>query len=289
MWFFLNNNKKTINDLILVLPSFIIVFSITAYVVLNTLKESLGLIPELFLNELTFKYYIELFSSLVFIKSFMYSMFVALVSTALSTVIGTYFSYAISKTKNSFIDITYKFPIFMSYVAAAALIYNAFSDNGIVYHLIKLLGIEAGSLNVVYNVNGMAVILLNIFKGIPFIAFTLYPILLKTDAEYKETAKNLGCSNILYIFKVLLPLCRRAILSSALVIFNYNLFTYEGFYYLGPSVPPSIGVLAYQTYLNPDMTRRAVGMTINMVMIGISLLLCVIYYKLIRDKQRAGL
>ena len=277
----MENNK--INNVILFMPSFIIVFSITSYVVISTLKESLGLIPELFLNDVTFKYYMELFTDKIFVKSFMYSVFVAFISTSLSAIIGTYLGYAVTKFKNTFLNVTYKFPIFLSYVAAAALIYNIYSDNGMLYHIIKIFGMEIDNIDIIYNANGLAVILLNIFKGIPFIAFSVYPILLKTEIEYKETAKNLGCSNFRYVFKILLPLCKRAILSSALIIFNYNLFTYEGFYYLGASNPPSIGVLAYSTYLNPDMTNRVYGMAINMVMIAISLLLCYVYYKLIKD------
>lgn len=271
------------------MPSFLIVFSITAYVVINTLKESLGLIPELFLNEVTIKYYIELFSDKLFIRCFMYSIFVASLSTLISTIIGTYLGYKVSKTSSIFIKTTYRFPIFLSYIAAAALIYNTYSDNGLLFHLLKSVGIEIKSLNLIYNLNGMAVILLNTFKGIPFIAFTLYPIFSKNDTKYRETARNLGCTNNMYVFNILLPMCKRAILSSALVIFNYNLFTFEGFYYLGPSNPLSIGVLAYNTYLKSDMTYRALGMAINMVMIVISLCLCFVYYRLINSDYKEAL
>ena len=279
----MENNK--LGNTILMMPSLSIVLIITAYVVVNTLKESLGLIPELFLNELTFKYYAKLFTDKIFISSFLYSIFVALISAALSTLLGTYLGYAVSKKKSSFTKVSYSIPVFLSYVAAAALIYNTYSDKGLLYHMLQFIGIRTGSLNIIYNSKGLAVILLNMFKGIPFIAFSVYPILLKNDTEYRETATNLGCTNIMYIMKVLLPLCKRAILSSALVIFNYNLFSYEGFYFLGPSNPLSMGVLAYNTYLNPDMTYRAYGMAINMVMIVISLMLCLLYYKLLKNKN----
>ncbi|WP_019227962.1 ABC transporter permease subunit [Sedimentibacter sp. B4] len=283
----MENNK--INNAILVMPSFLIVFSITAYVVVNTLKESLGLIPELFLYEITYKYYANLFTDKIFVSSFLYSIFVASMSSSLSVVLGTYLGYAISKSKSSFTNISYRFPIFLSYVAAAALIYNTYSDKGLLYHMFQFIGIEIDSLNIIYNSNGLAVILLNMFKGIPFIAFSVYPILLKTDAAYKETARNLGCTNNTYVMKILLPLCKKAILSSALVIFNYNLFVYEGFYFLGPSNPPSIGVLAYNTYLNPDMTYRAYGMAINMIMIAISFILCFVYYRILKSENEGAI
>ncbi len=284
MWFFLEINK--INNAILVIPSFLIVFSITAYVLINTLKESLGLIPELFLNEVTFKYYANLFTDRIFMSSLLYSISVALASALLSAVFGTYLGYVVAKSKNSFVNVSYRFPIFLSYVAAAALIYNTYSDKGFLFHLFQFFGFEINNLNIIYNSKGLAVILLNVFKGVPFIAFSVYPILLKTDAAYKEAARNLGCTNIMYIIKILLPLCKRAILSSALVVFNYNLFAYEGFYFLGPSNPPSMGVLVYNNYINPDMAYRAYGMAMNMVMIAISLLLCVLYYRLLKVRMK---
>lgn len=283
MWFFLEKNK--LNNIVLVMPPLLIVLSITSYVIINTLKESLGVIPELFLNEITIKYYTILFTDKIFVSSLLYSIFIAIISASLATLFGTYLGYAVSKSKGSFTNISYRFPIFLSYVAAAALIYNTYSDKGLLYHIFQFVGFEIDSLNIIYNSNGLAVILLNMFKGIPFVAFSVYPILLKTDATYKETARNLGCTNIMYVMKILLPLCKRAILSSALVIFNYNLFAYEGFYFLGPSNPPSIGVLAYNTYLNPDMTYRAYGMAINMIMIVISLMLCYLYYRLLKSEH----
>ncbi len=266
----------------MLMPSIIIVVFITIYVIINTLKESLGIIPELFLNKLTFNYYIELINNHIFFKSLIYSFYIALVSTILSTIAGTYLGYAISKSKGIFFNIIYRFPILLSYIAAASLIYSTYSDKGFLYHIFLILGIKI-DFNIIYNASGIAVILLNMFKGIPFIAFSVCPIFMKTEASYKETAKNLGCSNIMYIIKVLLPMSKQSIITSFLIIFNYNLFTYEGFYFLGPSNPVSIGILAYQTYINPDMTSRALGMSINMVMIILSLILCTLYYNIIKN------
>ncbi len=281
----INKYKNIFNKLLMILPSFLIVFSISAYVIINTLKESLGYIPELFLNEFTFKYYTELFSNKIFIKSIIYSFYVAFVSTALSAVIGTYLGYMVSKSKGLLYNIIYKFPILLSYIAAAALIFSTYSDKGLLYHICLILHLDINSLNIIYNTNGFAVILLNIFKGIPFIAFSVSPIFMKNDHKFRETAKNLGCSDIIYIFRVLLPMSKRAIITSSLVIFNYNLFTYEGFYFLGPSTPISMGVLVYQTYINPDITNRANGMAINMIMIVFSLIMCLIYYNVIKNNK----
>lgn len=268
------------------MPSFLIVFSITAYVLVNTFIESLGIIPELFLHEITLKHYLKLIGDKIFLEGFLFSLIIALLSSALSIVAGTYLSHAFSRSKRGVTAFMYRYPIILSYIAAAVLIYNTYSGRGLIYHIFLLLGLEISSLDIIYSSNGIAVILLNAFKGIPFVAFSLYPIFIKTDSEYRETAKNLGCTDIMYVYKVLLPLCRHSILTSFLIIFNYNLFSYEGYYFLGPSKPVSIGVLAYNTYINPDLSMRASSMAVNFVMMAVSIVLCIIFYKSLKQAKK---
>ncbi len=266
-------------------PSLAIVLLITTFVIVNTFIESLGYIPELSFHDFNFKYYRELFSDPVFLKSLIYSFKVAIISAIIATVLGSYLGYYISRTRNVFINILYRLPILLSYVAATALIYNTYSDKGLLFHIISAFGFHGSSINLIFHSSGIAVILLNVFKGMPFIAFSVAPIFMESDENYLFVAQNLGCSKLQYVIKILLPLAKRAIFTSFLIIFNFNMFTYEGFYYLGPSNPISIGVYAYKTYLNPDLSNRIYGMAINMIMILISLILCFLYYRMIQDKN----
>jgi putative spermidine/putrescine transport system permease protein len=268
------------------MPSFLIVFFITAYVLVNTFIESLGLIPELFLHEITFKHYMKLMGDKIFMEGFLFSLIIALISSTISISAGTYLSYVLSQSKKGVTAFMYRYPIILSYIAAAVLVYNTYSSRGLIYHIFLFFGLETGSLDIIYNSKGIGVILLNAFKGIPFVAFSLYPIFIKADSEYRETAKNLGCTDTMYVYKVLLPLCRHSILTSFLIIFNYNLFSYEGYYFLGPSKPVSIGVLAYSTYINPDLSMRASSMAVNFVMMAVSIVLCVIFYKSLKQVKK---
>lgn len=266
----------------MILPSLSVIIIITMFVIINTFMESLGYIPELSFNNFTFKYYRELFADSVFLSSLCYSFKISLISAIIATVLGSYLGYYISKSNNKFLNILYRLPILLSYVAAAALIYTTYSDKGLLFHIISLLGFNEIDINLIFNSSGIAVILLNIFKGMPFIAFSVAPIFMKADKNYRFVAQNLGSTRFQYIIKILLPLAKRAICTSFLVIFNFNMFTYEGFYYLGPSNPISIGVYAYKTYVSADLSNRIYGMAINMIMILISLVLCAFYYKMIK-------
>lgn len=267
----------------MILPSISVIVIITMFVISNTFIESLGYIPELSFNNLTFKYYKELFVDSVFLNSLCYSFRIAVISAVIATVLGSFLGYYISKSNNKFLNILYRLPILLSYVGAAALIYITYSDKGLLFHIMSLLGFSKIDINLIFNSSGIAVILLNIFKGMPFIAFSVAPIFMKADKNYRYIARSLGSTRFQYVIKILFPLAKRAIFTSFLVIFNFNMFTYEGFYYLGPSNPISIGVYAYKTYLNADLSNRVYGMAINMIMILISLILCVLYYKMIKE------
>ncbi len=277
-----NAQKKRIQGILLILPALSIIVIVTVYVIINTFIESLGYIPELSFDNFTFKYYVDLFTNSVFLKSLYFSAKVGFISAILATILGVYTGYYLSKWSNNFVSLLYKLPILLSCVAAATLIYNTFSDRGLLYHIMFTLGISEANVNLIYNSNGLGVILLNIFKELPFVAFCVAPIFMKADKTYSFVAQNLGCTRFKYILKILLPLAKRSIVTSFLIIFNFNMFTYEGFYYLGPSNPISIGVYAYKTYLNSDLSNRVYGMAINMIMIMISIVLCFLYYSMIK-------
>ncbi len=278
-----NDKKKRIQGILLILPGLSIIVVVTVFVIINTFIESLGYIPELSFHNFTFKYYVDLFTDSVFLRSLYFSIKLAFISAMIATIFGVYTGYYVSKWSNNYMSTLYKLPILLSYVAAATLIYNTYSDKGLLYHIISAIGISKSNINLIYTSSGLGVILLNVFKGLPFVAFCVAPIFMKADRTYSFVAQNLGCTKLQYIFRILLPLAKRSIVTSFLIIFNFNMFTYEGFYYLGPSNPISIGVYAFKTYLNSDLSNRIYGMAINMIMIIISIVLCFLYYKMIKS------
>lgn len=266
----------------LLLPAVFLVFAVTAFTVLNTVREGLGYLPELSLYALDFSNYADLFGNGVFLNSLWYSFYVALVSTMLCLVFGVLLGYLLCQIKSPLIHILYRLPIVLSYVAAGLLLYTTLGDYGVLYHLLALLGVKTDGLDILFHPAGGGVILLNCFKGIPFMAMSTAPVLRYALERFPATAMNLGASETQLIFRIILPIVKRSALTSALVLFNYQMFSYEGFYYLGASRPVSLGVLAYQSYLTSDLRNRAVCMAINSVMIGISLLTSLLYVRTIR-------
>lgn len=265
-----------------VLPAALLAAGVTAFVVLNAFREGLGYLPELSMYTVTGENYAALFCDRVFWKSLGYSFYVAAVSTLLCLCLGLLLGYLVCRGRGPLVHMLYRLPIVLSYVAAGLLLYTTLSDYGLLYHLLHWCGVPVDGLDILFRPSGVGVILLNCFKGVPFMAMSTAPVLRRALELYPAAAMNLGASRWRIACRIVLPLARRAALTAALVLFNYQMFAYEGFYYLGSSTPVSLGVLVYQSALNSDLRHRAVGMAIQSVMIVISLLTSLLYIRAMR-------
>lgn len=266
----------------MLLPAALPVAVITTFVIFNTVREGLGYLPELSLYTVDLSGYQKLFANQVFLSSLLYSFYVAAVSTLLCLVLGTLLAYLLCRTNSPVVHTLCRLPVILSYVAAGLLLYTTLSDHGLLYHLLTLVGIKTDGLDVLFRPSGEGVILLNCFKGVPFMAMSTVPVLSRALERYPATAMNLGASKDRIVWHIILPLVRRSAMTSALVLFNYQMFSYEGFYYLGSSTPVSLGVFAYQSYLKSDLRYRTESMAINAVMIAISLLTSILYVRAVR-------
>lgn len=254
-----------------ILPAFIIAAGITAYSIVNTFIESLGYLPGLNLYGISFDNYKALFADRYFAKSLAYSFYVASVSTILCLIMGLALGYLICRVTSPVIQTVYRMPFILSYVAAGVILFTTLGDHGVLWHILNLAGIAPGGLGIIYAPSGAAVIILNCFKGVPFMAMSTAPAFYRATKSFPATAANLGASAYLTAKKIVLPLVKYSALTTSLVLFNYQMFSYEGFYYLGSSTPVSLGVLAYESIRSSDLRQRTVCMAINAVMIGISL------------------
>lgn len=201
----------------------------------------------------------------------------AFVSTALCVLLGLVLAYLLCRTRSSVLQTLSRLPIVLSYIAAGLLLYTTLSDHGLLYHLLTLFGIETDGLNILFQPSGVGVIILNCFKGVPFFALSITPVLSRVLNRYSAAAMNLGASKRQIGLRIIFPMIRRSAFTSALVLFNYQMFAFESFYYLGSSTPVSLGVFAYQSYQTSDLRNRAVCMAINSIMIGISLVTSLMY------------
>jgi len=202
----------------------------------------------------TMKWYSELFGAPGIWTAFYNSVFVALVVTVLSALLGTATAMAMSR---------YKFR-------------GKSAFDGYLYVPIIIPEItEALSILLLYNWVGIPLGLLTVVLGhltftIPFAAIVIRSRLAGYDRSYEEAAQSLGASELHAFFRVTLPLIAPGVIAGSLLAFtlSYDDFVKTAFT-RGPGVemlPTTIYNLARRGGVTPELNALAtVALLISLV------------------------
>lgn len=278
-----NELHKNIKPYILLTPVIIVILGIFVSGLIMGLTQSFGYFPAVGLKEFTLKYYKEVLSDSGFIASFRLSIYISLVSSILAVIIGVLLAYSILQTKNKKLEqVIYKLPIIVPHTVAALLVYNVISQSGvlprILFHL-GIIGSQSDFPSLIFDRNGLGIILAYLWKEIPFVAMVVYTVLSNINNKLVEAALNLGANRRQVFWRILLPLTMPTIVSTFIIIFAFSFGAFEVPYLLGPTSPKTLPVKAYIEYTNPDLTNRPYTMVINMVLAFYSLILVWLYNK----------
>lgn len=284
----IDSNSYTIIKL---LTPQIIISGIFLIGIISGIAQSLGVIPSLGLTKPTLDYYKEIFSDPNIITSISYSFKIAFISSFIATLFGVLLSGIIvmNHKENSLYTKIIQFPIIVPHLIVALLVINIFSQNGILSRLMYSLGLindQQGFPRLIYDSNGIGVILAYLWKEIPFIIYFVITMMSKINNNLGEAATNLGAKKWTVFYKVTLPLCKNVIFSGFLIIFVFSLGAYELPSILGATTPRALPVLTYVEYMHPDLKNRPYAMALNGITIIISFLATLIYYSILNNRLR---
>lgn len=274
--------KKKLTPYLLLLPQILLtVLFLTGLI--TGITQSLGVVPAFGLTEPTLAYYKEIVSRPDMVSSILYSLRISLFSAVLATVGGTFLCGLCvmeKKTRGGVMRIV-QLPVIVPHVVVALFVINILSQNGILARIAYLLGLISDQQEfplLIYDGNGVGVILAYVWKELPFIVFFTAALMANVSGSLGEAAINLGAGRWTAFFRVTLPLCRNTICSGFLIIFVFALGAYEMPFLLGATVPKALPILAYQEYTHPDLQHRPYAMALNGVIILISLACAAVYF-----------
>jgi putative spermidine/putrescine transport system permease protein len=267
-------------------PALLVLFALFLGGVILGLSQSLGYFPILGLEELTFRYYIEVWSSPEFFHSLVFSLFIAFTSSILTVIIGVFFAYQLVKLrgKNKIINFLYKLPIIVPHIIASLMVFLILTQSGILSRIAFHLGfIEEISQfpRLIFDKFGIGIIAAYLWKQIPFVILVVYTVLKHINNSFEAAAKNLGASSSQVFKEIYLPLAAPSIGSAFIIIFAFSLGAFEIPYLLGPTYPQTLSVLAYKNYISLDLTQRPYTMVIAMSLTMITVILIIIYRKIL--------
>ncbi|MFA6807643.1 MAG: ABC transporter permease subunit [Eubacteriales bacterium] len=259
----------------------IVVFFLGGFIL--ALIQSLGYFPAIGLDDFTLNYYKEVLSDPQFLESLGYTLYIAAVSTAISTVLGTILAYALLKTslKNSIISFLYKIPIAVPHLVAALMIVFILSQGGVMARFFIKTGLITETADFpafFFTRNALGIIIIYVWKEIPFVAFMVYAVMKNIHRNLGEVASTLNASERQVFCHVILPLSMPSIISASVIVFAFSFGAFEIPYLLGVTYPKTMSVWAYYSYISSDLMERPVAMVINIVISLICSCLVLIYY-----------
>lgn len=282
--------KNKLKPYLLLAPVSVLLISIMSVGLFNSILQSLGYLPQIGLNELTLNYYKEILRDETFLRSLLFSIKTSFISTLLSVVIGVLFAYMLSKNESSKLrDSILNLPVIVPHIVVVLLMITIFSQTGIISRVLYKLNIISDSSEfkfMLFDSNGIGVILVYLWKGIPFTAITTYNILRNINSKLEKVSVNLGASKWQSFRYIALPLAIPSIISSFIILFAFSFGSYEVPFLIGATTPKALPVQAYLSYVSSDLVQRINSMVMNVILSIVSFLLLIIYNKVFEKNNK---
>lgn len=260
---------------------------------LLALVQSFGHAPMFGVQEfLTIRFYRAVLGSRRFQAALWYTVYYALVPTVLSTVVGTALAVAASvRMRGSrFLTFFIRLPLVVPYLVGAALVVALFSNGGLIARLLYLFGVITSTGDfprILFGAGGWGIMLVYLFKQIPFVFIVVLSVLAGMGPEYREAARTLGAGPWRAFRHVVLPRIMPGIVTSSLLVFAFNFQSYEIPYLLGASYPGTLPVEALRRYQLPNLQRRPEAMAYVMVITAFSGVVLFLYLRAYRRWERS--
>lgn len=228
--------------------------------------QSLGFAPWFGVNTFPdFSYFKALWSEASFWTSLWLTLYYALVSTVLALIFGILLALALvrafpSKTLYKYL---YKLPLMIPYTVGIALAVIMLGNGGMLSRLMAFVGViddPSQFPQILKTHMGWGIIAVYFWKQTPFVALTIYAVLLGIGRETEEAAAILGANKRQIFFQVTLPQILPGVISSTLIIFAFNIGAFEAPFILGGGFPDTLPVVAWRFFNDADYTLQLQGM-----------------------------
>jgi putative spermidine/putrescine transport system permease protein len=263
-------------------PALAVIFLFFGGGLLIGFGQSIDYMPIIGLRTPTLRHYVDILSDQTFYVSLGMTLYIALVSTFLATVLALAAAMVLRRSfrGNQIVTTLYQVPLPVPHLIAAAGIVMLLTQSGILARIAFALGVigqPADFPALVFDRNNVGTILVYTWKEVPFIGLVVLAVLKGVGVEYEEVAQTLGANSWQRFRYVLLPLVMPGIVSTSIIVFAFLFGSFEIPLLLGVRYPNTLPVTAYRAYIDPDLTRRPEAMAMGVVITVIVVALLAIY------------
>ena len=200
------------------------------------------------------RWYQKMFRTRSMMESIYYSLVIAVIATAVSTVAGTIVSIGLSKSHRLVKQIVTQvdnLPMLNPDIVTAIGLMLFFST----------LSIPTGF---------WTLLLAHIIFCIPYVILSIMPKLRQLDDNLAEAALDLGCTPMQALYKVILPQIKEGIVSGALVAFTMSFDDFVISYF---TTGPGINNISTYVYSTTKRINPSVNALSTLIVIGITIVL----------------
>lgn len=280
---------RRIKIALLLAPALLVVGVLFAGGLSAALAQSLGYLPAIGRTEIALDAYREVLGSRGFLDSLLLTLYVAGVSTVVSTVLAVIAALLLRNSAGRLSAAVFQLPVTIPHLVAAVGIALVVSQTGLgarVAAALGLIGEPAEFPALLYDRYSVGIILTYVWKEVPFIALVVLAALRGMAGELEEVARTLGANGWQRFWYVVFPTIAPGVIAASLIVFAFTFGAFEVPYLLGQTYPTILPVTAYNEYRSIDLSSRPAAMAINVLISLITALIAALYLRLGRDLGR---
>lgn len=255
---------------LLLAPALAVVILLFGGGLVLALVQSVGFLPVVGEAGFTLAAYRVIFTDPVFYRSLLLTTWIAMASTALSTVLAMGGALILRPQfrHKRFFTFLFQLNIPIPHLVGAVGILFLFSQSGFLARLAYLAGFiqtPAQFPALVYDQYGLGIILEYVWKSSCFIGIILLANLQALGDDYENAARTLGARRWQRFRYVTLPFLAPGIISSSILVFAFTFGAFEVPLLLGQRFPSALPVLAYRLYTDVDLQARPEAMALSVI------------------------
>ncbi|MBQ3302601.1 MAG: sugar ABC transporter permease [Eggerthellaceae bacterium] len=236
--------------------------------------------------------YQDVFTSYYFVDSLLFTLKVAICSTAISMVIAVVVALALRETfvGKKLVVFMFQFNLTIPRMAAAMMMLLLVSQTGMLSQLSNALGITQGASGfpwLVRDSEGVGLIGTFAWKFFPYIGMSVLGVLQGASREYEDQAAVLGVGKFKRFWHVTLPMIIPATSIASIIVFAAAFGDYEIPAILGSSAHRTLSIYTYMKYSDPSIMNRPESYVL-MVTMSIILVIVILLYRHLTMSDKGG-
>ena len=272
--------KKSSKLLAIPLIIWLAVFVVVPFVIIIyygvTVENDAGVVSVSFEN-------LKRFADPMYLKVFLRSIKIALISTMVCLLIGYPVAYILSRSASKYkglIMLLIMMPMWMNFLLRTYSWMSLLENSGIINSILQALGLD----KVQFLYNEGAVTFGTVYNFLPFMIMPINTTLLKLDDSLLEAAYDLGAKPAQRFFRITLPFSMPGVLSGIAMVFVPSVTTFVISQLMGGGKVPLIGDIIEKQFR--VVNDWHFGATISLVVMIV--VLSFIFVIICTDKQDAG-